>query len=427
MNKRTFYIKTLGCKLNFSESATLERMLVEKGYSIAENSVSDIYIINTCAVTETAEKKCRQYIHQVRKQNPKVKIVLVGCYSALENAQAIALEVDLMLGSGNKMQLIEEIDSLFEENNHPVIIKEKAEEPFFASYSIDERTRSFLKIQDGCDYFCTYCTVAYARGRSRSDSIENIITHVRDIVNNNIKEIVLSGVNIGEFRTEKGELLIDLLYALEKIEPLQRIRISSIEPNLLTDEIIDLVSQSNKILPHFHIPLQSGSNEILSQMKRRYKKELFAEKIYRIKEKMPHCCIAADVIAGFPGETDRLFEETYHFIEELPLSMLHVFPYSKRPNTIAASMENQLSNSCKNNRASILTTLSREKKEAFYHENLHRKCFALIESKKENGFLTGFTDNYVRIKLAYNAAIINEIVHVQILEMDTDGVCKAKI
>jgi threonylcarbamoyladenosine tRNA methylthiotransferase MtaB len=428
MNNRTFYIKTLGCKLNFSESATLERMLVEKGYCIAANATSsDIYIINTCAVTETAEKKCRQYIHQVKKQNPQAKIVLVGCYSALENSQAIVSEVDLMLGSGNKSQLIGKIDSLFEQNNHTIIIKEKPQEPFFTSYSIDERTRSFLKIQDGCDYFCTYCTVAYARGRSRSDSIENIISYARDIVSNNVKEIVLSGVNIGDFRTEKGELFIDLLYALEKIKDLKRIRISSIEPNLLTDEIIDLVSKSNKILPHFHIPLQSGSNEILSKMKRRYKRELFAEKIYLIKEKMPDCCVAADVIVGFPGETDTLFEETYHFIEEFPLSMLHVFPYSKRPNTIAATMENQLSNTCKNKRANALIELSNKKKTLFYQQNILRECFALIESKKENGFLTGFTDNYIRIKIPSDATIINQIVKVKILEIDTDGVCKAEI
>lgn len=428
MNKRSFYIKTLGCKLNFSESATLERMLVGKGYCIAENAAfSDIYIINTCAVTETAEKKCRQYIHQVKKQNPKVKIVLVGCYSALENAQAIASEVDLMLGSGNKSQLVEKINFLFEQNNHTIIIKEKPQEAFFASYSMDERTRSFLKIQDGCDYFCTYCTVAYARGRSRSDSIENIISYAKDIVSNDVKEIVLSGVNIGDFRTEKGDSFIDLLYALEAIKELKRIRISSIEPNLLTDRIIDLVSKSMKILPHFHIPLQSGSNEILSQMRRRYKKELFAEKIYRIKEKMPHCCVAADVIVGFPGETDNLFKETYHFIEDLPLSMLHVFPYSKRPNTIAATMENQLSNTCKNKRANTLIELSNKKKTLFYQQNIHRECFALIESKKTNGFPTGFTDNYIRIKLPYDTAIINEIVKVKILKMDTDGVCKAEI
>ena len=428
MNNKTFYIKTLGCKLNFSESATLERMLIEKGYNLAsKNSFADIYIINTCAVTETAEKKCRQYIHQVKKLNQQAKIVLVGCYSALENAQAIASEVDLMLGSGNKSQLIEKMDLLFEQNNETIIIKEKSQEAFFASYSIDERTRSFLKIQDGCDYFCTYCTVAYARGRSRSDSIANVVTHAKEIVSKNVKEIVLSGVNLGDFKTDKGEHFIDLLYALEEMEELKRIRISSIEPNLLTNEIIDLVEKSDKILPHFHIPLQSGSNEILSKMKRRYPRELFEEKIYRIKEKMPRCCIAADVIVGFPGETDILFEESYRFIEELPLSMLHVFPYSKRPNTIAASMNNHLSNTCKNKRANILIDLSNKKKELFYQQNTHRKCFALIESKKENGFLTGFTDNYIRIKLPYDAAIINEIVKIQVLGIDTDGVCKAKI
>ena len=426
MKKHSFYIKTLGCKLNFSESATLERMLNEKGYYLADKSSStDIYIINTCAVTETAEKKCRQFIHQAKKQNPQVKIVLIGCYSALENAQTIASEVDLMLGSGNKLQLVEQIDVLFEENNQVVEIKEKEQEPFFASYSIDERTRSFLKIQDGCDYFCTYCTVAYARGRSRSDSIENIIMHAKEIVSHQAKEIVLSGVNIGDFKTGKGERFIDLLHALEDVEGLHRIRISSIEPNLLTDEILDWVARSEKVLPHFHIPLQSGSNEILSLMKRRYPRELFREKVFLIKEKMPHCCIAADVIVGFPNETDILFEETYHFIEELPLSMLHVFPYSKRPNTVAATMENHLSNACKNERANSLIELSNNKKTFFYRQNLDRECFALMEAKQENGFLTGFTDNYIRVKLAYDAAIINEIVKITIRKMDNDGVCEA--
>jgi len=428
MKKHSFYIKTLGCKLNFSESATLERLLSEKGYHLADKSSSaDIYIINTCAVTETAEKKCRQYIHQAKKQNPQVKIVLVGCYSALENAQTIASEVDLMLGSGNKLQLAEQIDVLFKDNNHATTINKNLQEPFFASYSIDERTRSFLKVQDGCDYFCTYCTVAYARGKSRSDSIENSITHAKMIVNHQVKEIVLSGVNLGDFKTEKGEHFIDLLHALEEIEGLHRIRISSIEPNLLTNEIIDLVAQSKKILPHFHIPLQSGSNEILSLMKRRYPKELFVEKVLLIKEKMPHCCIAADVIVGFPNETDSLFEETYRFIEELPLSMLHVFPYSKRPNTVAATMENHLSNVCKNKRANSLIDLSNKKKMLFYQQNYKRECLALVEAKQENGFLTGFTDNYVRVKLPYDAQLINEIVAIAIQEIDNDGVCKAVI
>ena len=425
---KQFYIKTFGCKLNFSESATLERLLSKKGYVLADkSSAADIYIINTCAVTETAEKKCRQYIHQVKKQNFQAKIVLVGCYSALENAKTIASEVDLMLGSGNKLQLIEQIDTLFNNDNQTIVVKENSHEPFFASYSIDERTRSFLKIQDGCDYFCTYCTVAYARGRSRSDSIENILQHAREIVAGNVKEIVLSGVNIGDFKTTKGEYFIDLLRALEEVEGLHRIRISSIEPNLLTHEIIDWVANSKKVLPHFHIPLQSGCNEILSQMKRRYPREFFAEKVFLIKEKMPHCCIAADVIVGFPGETDAFFDDTYRFIEALPISMLHVFPYSKRPNTVAADMENHLNNECKNKRVNSLIELSNSKKATFYQQNCNRACYALVEAKKENGFLTGFTDNYVRIKLPYNANIINEIVKINILETDADGICKAEL
>lgn len=430
MKNKTFIVKTFGCKLNFSESATIERILSGHGYCLSKGNSSDtdIYIINSCAVTGIAEKKCKQYIHHIKNHYPASKIVLIGCFSSLTNASSIADQVDLMLGSGNKMKIISEIDNLFAGGYESQVIPSSEEEPFFHSYSIHERTRSFLKIQDGCDYFCTYCTVPYARGRSRSDSIANVILHAKDILANNVKEIILSGVNIGDFKTEKGETFIDLLLELEKIDNLHRIRISSIEPNLLTTDIIDLVSSSNKILPHFHIPLQSGSNTILSKMKRRYPRELFADKVYQIKEKMPHACIAADVIVGFPGETDELFDETYRFIESLPLSMLHVFPYSKRPNTIAATMTNHLPGACKNQRAALLIKLSEQKKIFFYQENQGKSFQVLIENKINDKYASGFTENYIRIQIPYNPSLINEIKTIEILHIDNDnGICNARL
>ena len=430
MSGKTFIIKTLGCKLNFSESATIARLLSEQGYCPAEKNTAqaDMYIINSCAVTQIAEKKCKQFINHIRSHYPESKIVLVGCFSALDNSYSIANQVDLMLGSGNKMKLISEISNLFADNYTPKIIQDTQEETFFHAYSIHERTRSFLKIQDGCDYFCTYCTVPYARGRSRSDSIENVVKHAKEITANNVKEIVLSGVNLGDFKTEKGENFLDLLLELEKVKDLQRIRISSIEPNLLSDEIIHLVANSGKLLPHFHIPLQSGSNYILEKMKRRYTRELFANKVLKIKEKMPHACIAADVIVGFPNETDELFDETYQFINSLPLSMLHVFPYSKRPNTIAATMPNHLTNNCKNKRAASLIQLSDLKKEVFYRENIGKIFKVLVENKIDDKYMSGFTENYIRVRLPNNPHYINEIKTVKILKIDEDkGDCEGEI
>ncbi|MCL2131396.1 MAG: tRNA (N(6)-L-threonylcarbamoyladenosine(37)-C(2))-methylthiotransferase MtaB [Lentimicrobiaceae bacterium] len=410
---KSVYIKTLGCKINFSESAAMEQLLTKEGYIIsAKDGNADVFIVNSCAVTENAEKKCRQYIHQIKKNYPQAKIVLVGCFSALKNVQSIENEVDMMFGSSDKMNVVQGINRLF--CDAVSVEKTNDDNAFFSSYSLSERTRSFLKIQDGCDYFCTYCTVAYARGKSRSDTIENVIVNARKIVENDIKEIVLTGVNIGDFKTKKGEDFLDLLKVLAQVENLKRLRISSIEPNLLTREIIDFAAVTEMILPHFHIPLQSGCNDILAKMRRRYRRELFAETVYYIKEKMPHACIAADVIVGFPGETQEQFLETYNFIKSLPVSMLHVFPYSKRPDTPAADMPNHLTNTCKNERAKRLIQLSEEKKKTFYHENSGKIFQALIESKNENGFLQGFTENYIRIKLPYNKKYINEIVRVKL-------------
>ena len=423
MNKN-ISIKTLGCKLNFSESAAIERLLTEQGYTVKDSNV-DVFIINTCAVTENAEKKCRQYVRQIKKKHPQAKIVLVGCFSALENVKSIENEIDLLLGSSDKMNVVQEINRLFDKEHF--IEPTKNGDAFFSSYSIHERTRSFLKVQDGCDYFCSYCTVAYARGRSRSDSIENVVANARKIVENGVKEIVLTGVNIGDFKTGKGEDFFDLLQAITQVEQLKRLRISSIEPNLLTKEIVDFVADSDIVLPHFHIPLQSGCNDILSKMKRRYPCELFAEKIHYIKEKMHHACIAADVIVGFPGETEEQFLETYHFIESLPLSMLHVFPYSKRLNTLAANMPNHLTTGCKNERTKRLIRLSDEKKMAFYQENSGKFFHALIESKNENGFLQGFTKNYIRIELPYNKQYINEILRVKLLDISENAIFHALV
>ncbi|MDR1793586.1 MAG: tRNA (N(6)-L-threonylcarbamoyladenosine(37)-C(2))-methylthiotransferase MtaB [Bacteroidales bacterium] len=422
MDNKNICIHTLGCKLNFSESATLGRLLKEKGHTITTQN-AHIHIINTCAVTEVAEKKSKYLVHKIKNQNPNAKILLMGCYATLESVQKIENEVDIIFVNKDKLSIVEQIDTIFDEQKKSKIRTNLSRNAtFFSSYSLKERTRSFLKIQDGCDYHCTYCTVAKARGESRSDEIENVVKNAQIIVNQSIAEIILTGVNIGDFRTKKGENFYDLLVALGKISLLKRLRISSIEPNLLTNEIIDLVANSEQILPHFHIPLQSGCDAILQKMKRRYNVQLFADKVLYIKEKMPNACIAADVICGFPTETEEQFKETYNFINSLPISMLHVFPYSLRPDTPAAEMEGHIPNTVKQKRAQKLLELSGQKKKFFYDQHQGKILNGLIENKNKNGYLTGLTDNYIRFQIPYNKLIINQIVKIQLTELDQNGV-----
>ncbi len=429
MNNLNKYIiiKTLGCKLNFSESATIEQKFIEKGFVCGNNEeLADAYIINTCAVTETAEKKCKQLIRHIKDVNPHCIIALIGCFSALKQCQSLKDDVDIILGNHNKLTIVEEIHKLLINNKINASLDVNLD-TFFSSYSIHERTRSFLKIQDGCDYHCSYCTVCIARGKSRSDSVENIIKNAQDIINHGITEIILSGVNIGDFKTSKGEDFEYLLRTLEQLEGLQRIRISSIEPNLLTDNIIEMVQKSNIILPHFHIPLQSGNNRILKLMRRRYPKELFAEKVNKIRSSIPHACIAADVIVGFPSETDKDFEETYQFLESLSVNMLHVFPYSQRPNTPAATMDLQCSPNIKNKRTKALIELSNNKKKAFYQLNKGKIYPVLIEHKVENNYLYGFTPNYIKVKIANQPEYIGKIIKVELVDIDKDNIYTTKI
>ncbi len=423
MSLNTIGIKTLGCKLNFSESATIERLLTEKGYRIVPfEEEAEVYIINSCAVTAEAEKKCRYYARQVKKKHPASKTAIIGCFSSLRLEELIREhDADIILGSNNKTEVVNKIESLLKSPSQDLPLYQAEDKTtFFSAYSLHERTRSFLKIQDGCDYFCAYCTVPYARGHSRSNSIASVIKDAKTIVANGIKEIILSGVNIGDFKTAEGENFYNVLEALIKVEGLQRLRISSIEPNLLTKEIIELAASTKQILPHFHIPLQSGCDDVLHRMKRRYKREVFAEKVHYIKQLMPDACIAVDVIAGFPGESEADFRDSYDFIHRLPISYLHAFPYSRRPGTLAYDIPNQLSKACKNERNQQLLALSHEKKHTFYTENLHRIREVLFESETSSRQLVGFTDNYIKVSASLPNDNINAIRNIQLSELLDD-------
>lgn len=394
----TFAIHTLGCKLNYSESSHISRELLQRGFSLSETP--DYIIVNTCAVTATAEKKCRNAISKWHRENPNAKIIVMGCYAALK-AETIAQweGVCHVFGNADKINVIEYLAS-----------QQIPETPrFFATFSSHDRTRSFLKVQDGCDYHCAYCTVARARGESRSDTISNVLDNMLKIKDLGLKEVNLTGVNVGDFGRKEGENFTQLIRKLEQQAAVPRIRISSIEPNLLTHEVIDIAAQSPILLPHFHIPLQSGCNRILSLMQRRYKRELFAEKVLYIKEKMPHACIAIDVIAGFPSETEQDFEETYRFLESLPLSYLHVFTYSRRPNTPATAMKEQVAEPTKHARTHALLELSKAKKENFYKQNIGNVRSVLWEEEQHNHIMYGFTDNYIKVKAPYNLQSVNTI------------------
>lgn len=402
-NDRTFAIYTLGCKLNYSESSHISRKLTEQGFSI---SYDPTYIIlNSCAVTGAAEKKGRNLVSKLHRQHPAAKIIVVGCYSELDVEQVSHWEgVYKTYGTENKINLV----------NHLLGESEPETPEFFSAFSAHSRTRSFLKIQDGCDYHCTYCTVAKARGSSRSDTIANAIQNIKEIHELGIKEVNLTGVNVGDFGHLTGESLFDLLQQVDQLQLIERVRISSIEPNLLTPEIVNLVSHSNILMPHFHIPLQSGCDRILALMKRRYNTSMFANKVMLIKELMPHSCIAVDVITGFPGETDEDFNDTCHFIESLPISYLHVFTYSKRPDTDAADMKDQVQETKKRERTNALLALSDQKKELFYHQHYGTKRPVLVEEGVHQNTLFGFTDNYIKVKLPFSKELPNSILELEL-------------
>lgn len=430
MKKVAFY--TLGCKLNFSETSTISRGFEEKGYQKVDFTDSpDIFIINTCSVTENADKKCHKLVREARSISPNAYIAIIGCYAQLKPREISEIPgVDAVLGAAEKFRLIELLDG-FVRQPQPVVFETEVKEVkrFNTAYSIQDRTRTFLKVQDGCDYSCTFCTIPLARGSSRSDSIANIVQAAKEIGSNDVKEIVLTGVNTGDFGLQHGkrvEHFIDLIKALDQVEEIERFRISSIEPNLLTDEIIEFVARSNKFVPHFHIPLQSGSNKVLGLMKRRYQRDLYKEKVVKIKSLMPHCCIGVDVIVGFPGETNDDFLETYQFLNELDISYLHVFTYSERDNTLAASMEDVVPVKQRAERSKMLHILSDKKRRAFYEENLVGEFTVLFENDIENGMMHGFTENYIRVTAKYDPLLINTTKKVKLASINEKGLMEVE-
>ena len=433
INKKKVAFYTLGCKLNFAETSTIARSFEEDGYTRVDfEDPADIYVINTCSVTENADKQFKQIVRKALKTNPKAFLAAVGCYAQLKPEELASVDgVDLVLGAKEKFNITQYIDDLTKNNEGIVHSCEIAETDFYVgSYSIGDRTRAFLKVQDGCDYKCTYCTIPMARGISRSDTIENILANAKKISEKGIKEIVLTGVNIGdygkgEFGNKKHEhTFLELVQALDKVEGIERLRISSIEPNLIKDETIDFIAQSKAFVPHFHIPLQSGSNDILKKMKRRYLRELYVSRVAKIREVMPDACIGVDVIVGFPGETDEHFLETYHFLNELDISYLHVFTYSERDNTEAVLMDGVVPDTVRAKRSKMLRGLSAKKRNAFYESQLGKETTVLFESDNKQGYIHGFTENYVKVKAPWDPALVNTLHKVRLTKIDADGMVR---
>lgn len=426
--KVAFY--TLGCKLNFSETSTIARSFNDEGFDRVDfEEVADIYVINTCSVTENADKQFKQVVKKAMKLNDKAFVAAVGCYAQLKPEELAAVDgVDLVLGATEKFKITDYINDLSKNDMGEVHSCEISEADFYVgSYSIGDRTRAFLKVQDGCDYKCTYCTIPLARGISRSDALANVLQNAKEISQQNIKEIVLTGVNIGdygkgEFGNKKHEhTFLELVQELDQIEGIERLRISSIEPNLLKNETIAFVSQSRTFVPHFHIPLQSGSNDILKLMKRRYQREIYSERVAKIREVMPHACIGVDVIVGFPGETDDHFLETYHFLNDLDISYLHVFTYSERDNTEAATMSGAIPANIRSKRSKMLRGLSVKKRRAFYESQLGTNRTVLFESENKEGYIHGFTENYVKVKTPWNPELVNTLHAIHLTKIDLDG------
>ena len=428
-------LTTLGCKLNFSETSTISRQFEDVGYSIVKfDQFSDIYVINTCSVTENADKQFKSYVSKALKLNPEAFLIAIGCYAQLKPEELAKVNgVDLVLGSKEKFKILDYLNDLKKNNIGSVHSCEIKETDFYqSSYSIGERTRSFLKVQDGCDYKCTYCTIPLARGISRSDKLDNIVNAAKSISSSGIKEIVLTGVNIGDYG--KGEFgnknhentFLDLVSALDKVDGISRVRISSIEPNLLTNDIIDFVSKSNKFVPHFHIPMQSGSDSVLKLMKRRYLSKLYKNRIDYIKKVIPNACIGADVIVGFPGETDEDFLETYNFIKSLNLSYLHVFTYSERDNTEAINLKNIISKNIRSKRSKLLRSLSVQLKRKFYKSQLGSTKDVLFETENRNGSIYGFSNNYVRVKSDWRKNLTDKIIPFDLEDIDSDGLVIGK-
>ncbi|KIC62053.1 tRNA (N(6)-L-threonylcarbamoyladenosine(37)-C(2))-methylthiotransferase MtaB [Chryseobacterium taiwanense] len=429
--QRTAAFHTLGCKLNFAETSTIARQLTDAGYDkVGFDDKANIYVINTCSVTENADRECKLHVKRAMKANPEGLVVIVGCYAQLKPEEISQIEgVDLVLGAKEKFNILSYLDDLEKSESEGIVHSCEIEETdfFIGSYSIGDRTRAFLKVQDGCDYKCTYCTIPLARGISRSDTIENVLRNAKEIAAKDIKEIVLTGVNIGDYG--KGEFgnkrhehtFLDLISELDQVEGIERIRISSIEPNLLKDESIELVSKSKSFVPHFHIPLQSGSDDLLKKMKRRYLTKLYNDRVNKIHEVMPHAAIGVDVIVGFPGETEERFMETYNFLNELPITYLHVFTYSERENTEAVGMEGVVPIPERKKRNKMLRILSEKKKMAFYQTQLGKTLPVLWEHENKDGKMFGFTENYVRVQKDFDQASVNQIEFLNLEKILSDG------
>jgi threonylcarbamoyladenosine tRNA methylthiotransferase MtaB len=429
-NKKKVAFYTLGCKLNFSETSTIARDFQNEGFQRVDfEEIADIYVINTCSVTDNADKQFKQIVKKAMKLNDKAFVAAVGCYAQLKPEELAAVDgVDLVLGATEKFKITDYITDLSKNDRGEVHSCEIEEADFYVgSYSIGDRTRAFLKVQDGCDYKCTYCTIPLARGISRSDALESVLKNAQEISEQGIKEIVLTGVNIGdygkgEFGNKKHEhTFLDLVKALDEVGGIERLRISSIEPNLLKNETINFVANSRTFVPHFHIPLQSGSNEILKKMKRRYLREVYTDRVANIRRVMPHACIGVDVIVGFPGESDEHFLETYHFLNELDISYLHVFTYSERDNTEAAEMDGVVPANVRSKRSKMLRGLSVKKRRAFYESQIGSNRTVLFESENKEGYIHGFTENYVKIKTPWDPALVNTLQNVQLTRIDEDG------
>lgn len=425
---------TLGCKLNFSETSSISRSLADLGYARVDfESNADVFVINTCSVTENADKKCKALVRQIKKRTTNSKVIIIGCYAQLKPKEIAEIEgVDLVLGANEKFNIEEHLPTLENAEGNQFVAEEiKTINSFEGSFSQGERTRSFLKIQDGCDYFCSFCTIPLARGRSRSTSILKTLGLAKQVATTKVKEVVITGVNIGDFgKTEDGKRRTDenffqLIQQLDKVKGIERWRISSIEPNLLSTEIIDFVAQSNHFVPHFHIPLQSGSDILLKKMRRKYLTDLYRQRIAKIKEVMSHCCIGVDVIVGFPGETQEEFETTLHFLKDLDISYLHVFTYSERNNTKALGIKPVVPMNVRRERSKILRSLSLKKKRAFYEKFVGETRKVLFESKDDDGFLTGFTDNYIKVQVPYQENLENTIQLVELVEVSKLGNMKA--
>ncbi len=431
LHSKTAAFHTLGCKLNFAETSTIARQLTGAGYQkVSFDEPAHVYIINTCSVTENADRECKFHVKRAMKANPDGLVVILGCYAQLKPEEISAITgVDLVLGAKEKFNILSYLDDLEKSESHGIIHSCEIDEAdfFIGSYSIGDRTRAFLKVQDGCDYKCTYCTIPLARGISRSDTIESVVRNATEISQKGIKEIVLTGVNIGdygkgEFGNKKHEhTFLDLISELDQVDGIERIRISSIEPNLLKNESIELVAKSKRFVPHFHIPLQSGSDDLLKKMKRRYMSGLYSDRVAKIREVMPDSCIGVDVIVGFPGETEEKFLETYNFLNELPISYLHVFTYSERENTEAVEMEGVIPIPERKRRNKMLRILSEKKKMAFYQTQLGKTLPVLWEHENKNGLMFGFTENYVRVQKPFDINSVNEIEYLKLHKIQSDG------